>query len=367
VAVVLIVKLFSSTPQPTPQSSAAGGRPETTSFFAEEDRDPTLAPLRVLVGSPDPADQALAELLRGRGYEVTLVSAPEDVLLELCPDSELPCPDYDAAADVVILDWNLSDGGGLSALRAVRSRYAMPDLPVVLMSSSSQSANVVRAFDKGANEFLPKPLDPDVTLARIHNLVALRRARLALRQQAMVDALTNVFNRRFVMEQLDRQVSQALRYGRRLTFCLCDIDRFKLVNDTHGHAAGDAALKQFARILCRRLRRSDVVGRFGGDELCIIFPETPADRAMVAVEAVRNLVASTPVRLAGQETCRITSSFGVAELDHDVTDVATLVSRADEALYLAKARGRNRACRLPGASSCPPTITSTEPLTASAG
>lgn len=298
------------------------------------DDDPTLAPLRVLVAEPDVATaDLLTRILRGRGYEVEIANDEATVLDTL--DSTW--------IDVVLLAWALPGATGLQVLRKVRGRFAMPDLPVMLMSSQAEPAQVVCAFDRGANDFLEKPLNPDVTLVRVHNLVALSRARLALRQQAMVDALTGVFNRRFVMQQLQSQVAQAQRYNRPLSFCLCDIDHFKSVNDNFGHRAGDEALKLFASVMRDRVRRADVVGRFGGDELCILFPETSAVDALVAVESIRNTLATTPVRVLGVDTCLITGSFGIAELRGDPREASVLVSHADDALYAAKTAGRNRA------------------------
>ncbi len=303
--------------------------------FPTDSEDPAHAPLRILVGDPDvTTTDLLSRILRGRGYEVETVRTEAAVLERV----------DNATFDVVLLAWSLPGTTGLEVLRQVRARFAMPDLPVVLMSSHAESVQVVRAFDRGANEFLNKPLDPDVTLVRVHNLVALRRARLALHQLAMVDSLTGVFNRRYMMEQLRRQLAQAQRYGRELSFCLCDIDRFKTVNDTHGHGAGDEALKLFANTLRARLRKSDIIGRFGGDELCIIFPETSLEDALVATESVRTSVAVTPVSVGGSDICYITGSFGLASLQEDRIDAATLMSRADEALYRAKASGRNRTC-----------------------
>lgn len=300
-----------------------------------DDDDPALAPLRVLIGEADVScSELLTKILRGRGYEVATVCTQEAIL------EQIDTIDF----DVLLLAWSLPGASGLSVLRQVRARFALPDLPVVLMSTSADSANVVQAFDRGANDFIRKPLDPDVTLVRVHNLVALRRARLALRQQAMVDELTGVFNRRYMMEQLRSQLSQAQRYGRKLSFCLCDIDHFKLVNDTHGHRAGDHALEIFARMLRGRLRSADIVGRFGGDEFCVILPETSVSEARIAIEGVRGCIQEAEIPVPDGSTCRITGSFGIAEIGPGTADVNALVSKADEALYRAKAQGRNCTC-----------------------
>jgi len=298
-----------------------------------DDDDPTLAALRVLVGDADPQLAAeLSTVLRGRGYETVVETTGEGLLQRL--DRE--------GFDVVILAWSLPDATGLDVLRKLRARFAMPDLPVMMMSKQDESKNVVQAFDRGANDFLRVPLDRDVTLVRVHNLVALRRARVALRQQAMVDPLTNIFNRRYVMQELESHAAVATRYGRPLSFCLGDIDHFKSVNDSHGHRVGDEALRRFAGALRARLRRSDIVGRFGGDELCVVFPETAAADAAIALEEVRATLAGTEIVVGeSRPGAWLTVSFGVADLG-DGGDVPTVISRADEALYRSKAQGRNR-------------------------
>ncbi len=314
-------------------TAPSGFAPSGIDAFPLEEDDPALAPLRVLVGDPDAhTTELLSHILGGRGYEVVTAATGAGTLALLDAQD----------VDVVLLAWAFPDATGLQILRQVRARHAMPDLPVVLMSSRSESQEIVRAFDRGANDVIAKPLDPDVTLVRVHNLVALRRARLELRQLAMVDALTGIFNRRYIMEQVGAQLSQARRHRRRLSFCLCDIDWFKTVNDTYGHHAGDAALVAFARLLRERLRRSDVVGRFGGDELCILFPETGAADALVAVENVRTTLAALALRAQDGTPYGITGSFGIAELGPEISEPSTLLSCADQALYRAKAGGRNR-------------------------
>ena len=287
----------------------------------------------MLVGEADVAKaDVLATILRGRGYEAVVERNQQALLARL--DSE--------TFDVVILAWALPGATGLDLLRRVRARHAMPDLPVMMMSCRDESEKVVQAFDRGANDFLRTPLDPAVTLVRVHNLVALRRARVALRQQAMVDPLTNIYNRRYIMQQIASQTAVARRYGRPLAFCLCDIDHFKRVNDDYGHRIGDEALRRVASVLRTRLRRSDVVGRFGGDELCIVFPETSAADAAIAAEAVRVEVAESSLRIPDTDrVVRITASLGIAEIGDGMHDSASLVCRADEALYRSKERGRN--------------------------
>lgn len=168
--------------------------------------------------------------------------------------------------------------------------------------------------------------------------VSLRRARqLDLKRQATVDALTGAFNRRYVEQRLAAEVSRARRHRQPLALALADLDHFKSVNDRHGHAAGDLALRAFVDTLKRTLRTEDVVSRLGGDEFCVIFPGTSA---ATALERALARLLETDVDGA-ENPFRISGTFGVADLAPHL-DAAGLIARADAALYAAKAAGRGR-------------------------
>jgi diguanylate cyclase (GGDEF)-like protein len=154
-----------------------------------------------------------------------------------------------------------------------------------------------------------------------------------------VDGLTQVFNRRYFLEQLDREVSRARRYRRDLSLILFDIDRFKSINDTYGHLAGDYVLKQLATVVKGKIRREDVLARYGGEEFAIILPEIDATNSLAFAEKIRRLVERAPFKF--EETkIAVTVSIGVSTcLDTD--DSAALLKRTDEKLYEAKAGGRN--------------------------
>ncbi len=154
-----------------------------------------------------------------------------------------------------------------------------------------------------------------------------------------IDGLTQVFNRRYLLEQLEREVSRAKRYRRALSLIIFDIDRFKLVNDTYGHIAGDSILKQMATVVRGKIRREDVLARYGGEEFAIILPETAAPNAVAFAEKVRRLVEKAPFSFEDTNIV-VTVSVGVAGSD-GAQDAAALVQVADEKLYEAKNLGRN--------------------------
>jgi diguanylate cyclase (GGDEF)-like protein len=154
-----------------------------------------------------------------------------------------------------------------------------------------------------------------------------------------VDGLTQVFNRRYLLEQLDREASRSKRYRRELSLILFDIDHFKQINDNYGHLAGDYVLKQLATVVKGKIRREDILARYGGEEFAIVLPEIDAPNAVSFAEKVRKLVEKAPFKF--EETkIAVTVSVGVATCA-ETDDAASLIKRTDEKLYEAKGAGRN--------------------------
>jgi diguanylate cyclase (GGDEF)-like protein len=160
---------------------------------------------------------------------------------------------------------------------------------------------------------------------------------------ATVDALTSLFNRGYVDDRLAIELSRACRHHQPLAIVMIDVDRFKLFNDTHGHAAGDFALRAIADVLRKSLRQSDTVGRYGGEEFVVIMPETDLAMATHKIDALRQTIANTAIPLPTlNRTVHVTFSAGIAGLPHDGADQAELLATADERLFQAKRNGRNR-------------------------
>jgi two-component system, cell cycle response regulator len=176
--------------------------------------------------------------------------------------------------------------------------------------------------------------------------LALERYRFlaVVQRQATVDDLTGLYNHRFLVDSLGQQVALAERLGTPLAILMLDIDHFKLLNDTHGHHAGDLALSAFARSLVGNVRRADLAARYGGEEFVVVMPNTTAHEAFLVAEKIRLAVAATDVRLPGAKTVRLSVSIGVAAYPEHTTTAAELFSLADDALYLAKRTGRQRTC-----------------------
>ena len=189
--------------------------------------------------------------------------------------------------------------------------------------------------------------DIDLVAATAEQIsLALERYRFlaVVQRQATVDDLTGLYNHRFLVDLLGQQVALAERLGAPLAILMLDIDHFKLLNDTHGHHAGDLALSAFARTLVSNVRRADLAARYGGEEFVVVMPNTTAHEAFLVAEKIRLAVLATDVRLPGAKTVRLSVSIGVAAYPEHTKSAAELFSLADDALYLAKRTGRQRTC-----------------------
>ncbi|MBV9924739.1 MAG: diguanylate cyclase [Acidobacteria bacterium] len=256
--------------------------------------------------------------------------------------------------DLVILDVMMPVMDGLQACRLLKADPATRDIPVIFLSALDDTDTKVRGLSLGANDYVSKPFRVEELLARVSVAIRLKLERDRLRQRAeelrrsaeaasemsMTDALTGLLNRYGLHRALQRELSEARRYDRPLSCLLIDIDFFKSVNDTYGHAAGDTALQQAARVITESVRGSDVVCRYGGEEFLVLAPETGLEGARALADKIRQSFAA---RLFGEgaHVFPLTLSAGAAQLATDESG-NDMIARADEALYHAKQTGRDR-------------------------
>ncbi|MGZ5027591.1 MAG: GGDEF domain-containing protein, partial [Methylobacter sp.] len=165
-----------------------------------------------------------------------------------------------------------------------------------------------------------------------------------LERQAQQDYLTGLCNRRFFLEQGETELARAQRYDNELSLFMLDIDHFKAINDTYGHATGDIVLQTLSHILRETLRSIDIIGRWGGEEFVILLPETDAQEAAEIAERLREAIDHAKVTLATGLPLHFTASIGIATLKEKDTNIDILLNYADEALYQAKNTGRNKVC-----------------------
>jgi diguanylate cyclase (GGDEF)-like protein len=278
----------------------------------------------------------LADTLSSIGWTVHATPDPNDAL-EACRRLE---------ADVLLAGGALPDGP-LELLDRVKRDAELFRTAVVLLGDDIAPAHVVDWLSRGADDVLRTPLDPaDVVgrasaAARTKALVKeLTNQNERLEELAFFDELTGLRNRRAVLHELEMVLAGARRHGHQLSVLMLDIDRFKTVNDRHGHRAGDDVLREVARRLMDRLRREDVAGRLGGDELLVVLPDTGEEGAAVLAESIRGAISAGPITTASGPI-GVTLSVGSAAWAGE--DLNVLLERADGALYAAKGAGRDRA------------------------
>lgn len=266
--------------------------------------------------------------------------------------------------DLVLMDIRIAGASdGIQTASLLRSRY---QLPVVYLTANADAGTLERALATEPAGYLVKPYNPQSLRTTIE--VALRRHEAALaereaharekaeleeqtrkaskrarrlRREATVDPLTGLYNRRHLEQVMKREMSFAQRGGHAVSAILVDLDRFKQLNDSLGHAAGDAALRAVGQFLRSRLRAYDIACRYGGDEIVVIVPGADAAAAIALAEQLRSGIEQLAVSDGG-ETLALTASLGVASFPQDGMTIGALLQAADAALYRAKAEGRNR-------------------------
>jgi two-component system, cell cycle response regulator len=295
--------------------------------------------MRILIADDEPISRKLLHATLERlGHEVVAVSdGAEAIEALLAPD----------APRLAILDWMMPGMNGLDVCRAIRE-CAAPYVYVVLLTARDTPEDVVTGLEAGADDFLTKPFEANELRARLRsgarvlellgNLVEVQEA---LKVQATVDHLTGLWNRRMVLEQLDREVNRARHEKRPFAVAIVDVDRFKSINDTYGHRVGDVVLRFTASALKSQLRQYDFVGRFGGEEFLVLLPGCDAAAARAVGERMRECIASQQA-MVGPDSVQVTVSVGVAVTVNGSASADSLVEAADAALYCAKEAGRNR-------------------------
>ncbi len=270
--------------------------------------------------------------------------------------------------DVALLDFHLPDMTGLDLMERILARA---DLPVIFVTGENTSMTAAEAIQRGAQDYVVKlgdylfaiPVIIDKSLRQHHiklenerlrremesmlselrvKNIQLNESLAQVRRMADTDHLTGLANRRKFAEDLDHHFAEARRYGFDLTCCMCDLDHYKRLNDSLGHQAGDLALMTAADIIRNTLRSSDVAGRYGGDEFVLLLSHTSIDRAVAVCQRIREQIVVDIAHTCGPGH-RVTISVGVASIDADSPASANaLVAMADQALYDAKARGKDR-------------------------
>jgi two-component system, cell cycle response regulator len=252
--------------------------------------------------------------------------------------------------DLLIISLDLTNFDALRLCSQVRSLDRTRNIPILAVTEPDNSARMLRGLEIGVNDYLMRPIDKNELLARARSQVRKRRYAERLRdnvqmsiEMAITDALTGLFNRRYMESHLGTLIEQAIARGKPLTALVIDIDYFKSINDTHGHDAGDDVLREFALRIKRSIRGIDLACRCGGEEFVVVMPETDMAVAAMVAERLRRRIAADPfVIQQGAGSVAVTISIGIAALRGKDDTAAALIKRADQALYRAKRDGRNR-------------------------
>ncbi len=253
------------------------------------------------------------------------------------------------APDLILLDWEMPVKNGLELCRLLRTRKVDISPYIILLTARKETDDIVLGLEAGANDYVSKPFESTELEARLKvgqrmiNLqIELNRTRSELAFQARHDVLTGLMNRRAILEVMEQEISRADREVADLYIGMCDIDHFKQVNDSYGHLAGDAVLKEVAQRIGQALRPYDRIGRYGGEEFLILIHSEP-EQACGVFERMRLVIAESPIVFERQNiTVSISCGVNSFRADSIAANSTRLLSAADELLYKAKQNGRNR-------------------------
>jgi len=289
-------------------------------------------PLVVLVDDSADVHRLIKARLRSEPYELaSYVNGPDalDAFKARVPS-------------LVLLDLDMPGMDGFAVIRAIKATPAMASTPIVILSGLTESQDKVAAFDLGATDYVTKPFDFSELRARIRSALRVEHLLRLLAERAEVDGLTGLANRAAFNRRWTQEVAEGQRYGRKLSLAVLDIDHFKRINDTFGHPAGDEVIQGFANIINASIRDCDIACRYGGEEFCVIMPETGPDDASVVGERIRAAMAQAVWPKHPEHTVTVSVGIAGTVAAEAVPDAAAWLERADKALYAAKHGGRNR-------------------------
>jgi two-component system, cell cycle response regulator len=281
---------------------------------------------------PDNVD-LLKDRLEARGYGTLIARDGEEALAAVLSGRPIP--------DLILLDIMLPKMTGLEVARRVKGNKDLPFIPIIMQTALDSTQDKVEGLDAGADDYITKPINFAELEARVRSLLRIKALQDEVERLSRTDALTEVDNRRYLEQRLEETFEHSRRMQEAFACVMCDLDKFKSVNDTHGHQAGDEVLRQLASLLKSAAREIDRVGRYGGEEFMLILPGANAEAAVAFAERVRKSVEDHTFAFDGGSVQR-TISCGVASWPHHgITGIDALVRAADDALYVAKETGRN--------------------------
>ena len=315
-------------------------------------RESSTPPCILIVDDHEDNVEVLRARLEARGYRTEAAGDGREALEKV----------QASPPDLVLLDVMMPHVDGMEVARRIKADKSLPFIPIIMQTALDSTEHKVEGLDAGADDYITKPINFAELEARVRSMLRVKQLQEEVQRQrdelqqlndrllsiSRTDGLTGLINRRHLEERLQEQFEHAKRLGEPFTVVMCDLDKFKSVNDTYGHQAGDAVLKQLAELLTHQAREIDHVGRYGGEEFMLVLPGTVLDAGVTFAERVRHAIAEHTFTFEGGAIHR-TGSFGVSAWPHPrIHGCDALVKAADDALYVAKETGRNKVIRFDG-------------------
>ncbi len=312
------------------------------------DSGSTAHKAKILIVDDIPVNiQLLQNYLGSAGYHTFSAANGEEALLRV----------RETRPDMVLLDVMMPKMDGFETCRQLKRNEETSYIPVIMVTALNELEDKIKGIEAGADDFISKPFNRLELLARVKSLLRvkflhdqlqekvkqLELAKERLREMAVTDGLTQLFNYRYFREYLDQELKRAARHHLFVSLVMLDIDFFKHYNDQHGHPAGDQVLREIAGLIRDNIRSIDVAVRYGGEEFVMVLPETNRAQACVVAEKIRKMVEKQRFPHEEQQpNGNLTISMGVASFPEDAPDGEELIKKADLRLYIAKAQGRNK-------------------------
>lgn len=290
--------------------------------------------------------------------EASLKDKDRDLLIERVGEGEEALSRISSLApDLLILDSMMSKIDGMEVAKKMKADDRYRFIPIIMLTSKDSVENKVQCLDAGADDCVTKPFDFEEFYARVKAMLRIKHLQDELREKneqlenltnglrdlAITDGLTRLYNNFYFKDQLSKEIDRARRYLQPVSFIMTDIDHFKHYNDTHGHPQGDMVLRRVAETLKGSFRKTDIVTRYGGEEFAIIMPQTDKVQALVAAKKVWRSVIEYPFPHGNtQPLGQVTVSMGLSAFPDEAKDETELIAKADARLYVAKREGRNR-------------------------
>ncbi len=302
---------------------------------------------KILVVDDIPVNiQLLDKQLSASGFNVVNARNGEEALAKV--EAEKP--------DLVLLDVMMPKLDGFETCKILKTNEKTEYIPIIMVTALNEIEDKIKGIEAGADDFITKPFNKHELLVRVKSLLRIKKlhdqlqekvdqleqAKERLRELAITDGLTGLYNHRYFKQFLAKEIIRANRHATKVSLAMIDIDHFKMYNDTHGHLAGDKVLQQIAKLMDKNLRSIDLAARYGGEEFVIVLPQTNIGAARIVAQKLQNIVENSQFeKEETQPNGKITISVGIATYPENSKDMESLIHCADQRLYKAKALGRN--------------------------